>query len=248
MDILDLSLGEKRSRRKTNAPQRRHGLDHSPSGIEEEQSDASPDDVTDALNKTPLKGAGETKMVALDELKQINQRGLYDEKETPQELEQGNSARSFASSPYESEDKQSVEKDSNDNVTPSPRSLNENVLDQPPHSYHGNYNANSNNNNTINISLTRFPQLPNTTAGSYSNSDPISNLAAFQDRFSALSASMPQSVLRGAIKAPLTTSYGSYDVQPIDAPGIPERTKKQNRWAFNVWREWARKRNLSVSS
>lgn len=37
------------------------------------------------------------------------------------------------------------------------------------------------------------------------------------------------------------------DVQPAEAPGIPERTKKQNRWAFNVWREWARKRNMLVS-
>ena len=37
------------------------------------------------------------------------------------------------------------------------------------------------------------------------------------------------------------------DVQPAEAPGIPERTKKQNRWAFNVWREWARKRNALVS-
>lgn len=36
------------------------------------------------------------------------------------------------------------------------------------------------------------------------------------------------------------------DVQPAEAPGIPERTKKQNRWAFNVWREWARKRNMLV--
>lgn len=38
------------------------------------------------------------------------------------------------------------------------------------------------------------------------------------------------------------------DVQPAEAPGIPERTKKQNRWAFNVWREWARKRNMLEDS
>lgn len=38
------------------------------------------------------------------------------------------------------------------------------------------------------------------------------------------------------------------DVQPAEAPGIPERTKKQNRWAFNVWREWARKRNALEDS
>ena len=47
-------------------------------------------------------------------------------------------------------------------------------------------------------------------------------------------------------KAGKIYGYGE-DVQATDTPGIPERTKKQNRWAFNVWREWARKRNVTVS-
>nr|XP_018669699.1 uncharacterized protein KIAA1958-like [Ciona intestinalis] len=60
-------------------------------------------------------------------------------------------------------------------------------------------------------------------------------------RYSFLEPVTSSSPLMRNVNSP---RFAAEDVLPNDAPGIPERTKKQNRWAFNVWREWARKRNL----
>jgi len=247
MDALDLSLGEKRNRRKPNMPMRRQGMEDGDRVVgirtvadQKENSFAGNEDVVEeADNLDPKSNISE---------EDLNETECYDERDTPFPpiSRDNNSAKSYCSTPSD-EVKDEIARNLKGNNTPSSiESDNRSHVTSPSEAgfnYHS--NINNNNSNAV-VPLTRFPQLPS-NASIPNLSLPQADLAALQERFATFNSTYPQSRIGPALKSSPRIPYASYDVQPVDTPGIPERTKKQNRWAFNVWREWARKRNLTVS-
>ena len=244
MDALDLSLGEKRSRRKTNMPMRRQAMEKA-IGAEggrnvadqEEKSPTENGDFPEEANNL------EPKTILLKQ--DLNETEPFEERDNSFPSRNNDSVKSYCSTPSD-EGKDAIERSLEGNNTPSSiESDSRNHMPSPSESaisYHG--NVNNNNSNPL-VSLTRFPQLQSNP--SIPNlSIPQADLTALQERFASFNSANSQSRIGPGMKSP-RIPYSPYDVQPIDTPGIPERTKKQNRWAFNVWREWARKRNLTVS-
>ena len=93
---------------------------------------------------------------------------------------------------------------------------------------------------------------PLTTISKKSSSDVLDNIKKFREQFlmnrntQNVDIQQKNSKQNTKVMCLKTTSYGE-NIKACDTPGIPERTKKQNRWAFNVWREWAKKRNIQVN-
>ena len=262
MDVLDLSLGEKKSRRKTQAPQRRQDRNcnrhlEEKEIVETDGSDVTDDDADSRKNDLIQHDDDNRLKIDLNANKTFLNQGTFSGSHSASDGD--NLVVSPYSSNSEVEDKESGRGEQETDKTPSPSgSSNANrtiALTQLPNNYHSkdnrsssSSNNNNNNNNNNHLKLAQFQQLPSALATNLPNSDrEISEISEFRDRFAGLASSMSQSMLRPALKTSSSLPFSSFDVQPIDTPGIPERTKKQNRWAFNVWREWARKRNISVS-
>ena len=248
MDVLDLSLDEKRSRRKANMPQRRQGggqlVVADERKIEESETENHQNGKFQNNNLEELESRPDG--ASLNVQKEFSEADTYGSRDkvvlgAPLSY---NPSSSRCSTPSDPDEKESLGQSFNGSNPSSPAELIKKKIlshsSQPPFSYH----ANTNNNSNRSVSLTRFPQLPSNTASSLPSA--VADLSAFQERF-GLPSSSPHALIRSHIKSSPHLPYSSYDVQPIDTPGIPERTKKQNRWAFNVWREWARKRNITVS-
>ena len=250
MDVLDLSLGEKKSRRKTNMPMRRQGLENANSKEDVQkvvnQADGASNENGDNLDGDKfekVKSENLEEKIILSRQKDAGETRLYEEGE--KSLSASNDSAKFYCSTPSDEEKDGNERCFTGNETPNSLDSDNQSLATSPNGSAISYHSNVNNNNSGHVRpLTRFTHLPsNVVMTNLSNTH--SNLSAFQERLASFSSNT-QSRLGSTIKPSTRVPYTPYDVQPIDTPGIPERTKKQNRWAFNVWREWARKRNLSV--
>ncbi|CAK8685214.1 unnamed protein product [Clavelina lepadiformis] len=230
MDILDLSVGEKRSRRKAHVPQRRQALSTEVNNGSVSKYDTNDSgEFDDENNNGRSIESVSTARVSKDYYQQdaecyssaqggyekpnlsLGEPGVHDN--TNQNL-----------SPYSSHDSNNV-RNLEDSRSPSPAVLLNNSEKEQQEEHPGMvYSANANDNNNIVLKRGLERALPE--KGSNSPAETAKRFASFsglQERLGAMAS----------------------DVQPTDTPGIPERTKKQNRWAFNVWREWARKRNLT---
>lgn len=257
MDVLDLSLGEKKSRRKTQAPQRRHTISNNMKDDDSVETDPTlhQDDDVDSQKEE------EESLEQNDQLKiDLNTSKTFLNQSLTPEAQSAGDGASLIVSPYSSnsdvENAESRRPEQELGKSPSPSgSSNAShaiTLGQPPINFLA--NDNNNNNSSNNLSFAHFQHL-NALANSsqafdrnLENVREIPNMTNFRDRLSGLASSMANSFVRPNTKKPTSSiPFSSFDVQPIDTPGIPERTKKQNRWAFNVWREWARKRNVAVS-
>jgi len=236
MDILDLSIGEKKSRRKAQIPQRRPMA--VPNGSYALPIMKSEQQRIEMLVNCQGMGVIQTRVL---------QKPPFDEHDSSGELE-----AQLTRSPCLSE----RSNDNDDSRNPSPDMLlvpHKNAFSanlrmlttvaDPEPSY--NYNSSP----IVSNAGSPSPALQNKRCSSVRSSS--SELCDSRPPFVELSdrtgpSSELKDVVRGAGPPYKMAKYGD-DIRPADTPGIPERTKKQNRWAFNVWREWAKKRNITVS-
>lgn len=206
MDALDLSVGEKKSRRKTQIPQRRQNPP------EQLLVDPAVDDVTDDYSKSNA---------------ELDNEELTD----------------FMKSPHPAEGDKFNHLPIGDNVLFSNAKNDLHLEQTPPCPVLDDSNINASAIDSV--IQNRVHSLSNPTNFNGANKELVLNTSI--KKFPTNSSL--KDYCERMTKRNFRTNFGSKakeDVQPMDTPGIPERTKKQNRWAFNVWREWARKRNFTV--